>query len=81
MRSKTEPLPFRDLTMFDQEQLASELEEASKEMLVYYGIHIAGMSILYEDDEGWGTPGAKMQHLDLKLQGIQKPVDKVLKIW
>ena len=52
MRSKTEPLPFRDLTMFDQEQLASELEEASKEMLVYYGIHIAGMSILYEDDEG-----------------------------
>jgi len=51
MRSKTEPLPFKDLTMYDQEHIASELEDASKEMLVYYGIHIAGMSILYEEDE------------------------------
>tara|TARA_R110000824_G_scaffold89110_2_gene218747 strand:- start:1681 stop:1842 length:162 start_codon:yes stop_codon:yes gene_type:complete len=50
-KGKVEPLPFKDLTMFDQEYIASELEDASKELLVYYGIHIAGMSILYEDDE------------------------------
>tara|TARA_R110000851_G_scaffold154363_1_gene296618 strand:+ start:1122 stop:1274 length:153 start_codon:yes stop_codon:yes gene_type:complete len=39
----------KDLTMFDQEQLETELEEASKEMLFYYGIQIAGMSSLYAD--------------------------------
>ena len=49
MKSEIEPLPFRDLTMFDQEHLAAELEDASKEMLVYYGIQIAGMSRLYDD--------------------------------
>lgn len=51
-KGKIEPLPFRDVTMFDPERIAMELEEASKEMLVYYRIKIPGMSIMFDDNEG-----------------------------
>jgi hypothetical protein len=51
-KGKIDPLPPRDLTMFDPERIASELEEASKEMDAFYGLKIPGMSIMFEDEEG-----------------------------
>ena len=49
--SKRNGIGVTDLTMFDPERIASELEEASKEMAAFYGLKIPGMSILFEEQE------------------------------
>jgi|3_EtaG_2_1085321.scaffolds.fasta_scaffold19345_4 hypothetical protein len=46
-----EPLPFRDLSMFDHERIEQDMEDASKEMLAFYNIKILGMEMMFDDDD------------------------------